>query len=303
MYDGVKRGEMEEQREEGRGGEERRKGGEQRADVMKEKRPKRRVYEGRIGEGEDDEDWGGRSAEAKGDEERKYGEQEQSGRRKDKNGCTNERGTDDFPSRDKTRTRDTHLPPPFTPFPAPPIFITEPSPSARADESLSDGEWHVLHFAPATPDVLGVSRSGWAALRSSLELVGAFGDEADDGIPILHLDSGSDVLDMRRSEWAVHAGVPAVEGRASGRAVSPSSSLLETRHKSIYYILSNVVAVLGTVPRHKSIYYLSLYKIIHVCLKPFKLRFWEIKTEALEALGPDPWKRSINSTSSGLLVP
>jgi hypothetical protein len=47
---------------------------------------------------------------------------------------------------------------------------------------------------------------------------------------------------------------------------------------------------------------LSLYKIIHVCLKPFKLRFWEIKAEALEALGPDLWKRSINGASSGLLA-
>jgi hypothetical protein len=29
---------------------------------------------------------------------------------------------------------------------------------------------------------------------------------------------------------------------------------------------------------------LSLYKIIRVCLKLFKLRFWEIRPEALEAL-------------------
>lgn len=111
-----------------------------------------------------------------------------------------------------------------------------------------------------------MSRSGWAAPRSSLELVGAFGDEADDDVPILRLVSGSDVLNVGRSEWAVRAGVPttfgnedgeddesvpsggwwegerrargrsdgveeravaegtAVEGRALGRAVSPSSS-------------------------------------------------------------------------------
>jgi hypothetical protein len=49
--------------------------------------------------------------------------------------------------------------------------------------------------------------------------------------------------------------------------------------------------------------YLPLYKIIHVCLMPFKLRFWEIRPEALEALGPDLCKRSINGTFSGLLTP
>ncbi|KAJ7900718.1 hypothetical protein B0H14DRAFT_2556170 [Mycena olivaceomarginata] len=38
-------------------------------------------------------------------------------------------------------------------------------------------------------------------------------------------------------------------------------------------------------------------------IKPFKLRFWEMKPEALEALGPDLWKHSINGTSSGLLAP
>ncbi|KAJ7792363.1 hypothetical protein B0H14DRAFT_3563770, partial [Mycena olivaceomarginata] len=38
--------------------------------------------------------------------------------------------------------------------------------------------------------------SGWAAPRSSLELVGAFGDEADDGVPILRLVSGFDILNV-----------------------------------------------------------------------------------------------------------
>jgi hypothetical protein len=57
------------------------------------------MYQGRIGEGEDDEeDWGGRNAGAEGDKERKYGEQGQSGRRKDKDGCTNERGKNDVPT-------------------------------------------------------------------------------------------------------------------------------------------------------------------------------------------------------------
>jgi hypothetical protein len=32
---------------------------------------------------------------------------------------------------------------------------------------------------------------------------------------------------------------------------------------------------------------LPLCKITYVCLKPFKLRFWEIGPEALEALGLD----------------
>jgi hypothetical protein len=49
--------------------------------------------------------------------------------------------------------------------------------------------------------------------------------------------------------------------------------------------------------------YLSLYKIVSVCPKPFKLRFWEIRPEAWEALGPDLWKRSIHGASSGLLAP
>jgi hypothetical protein len=35
----------------------------------------------------------------------------------------------------------------------------------------------------------------------------------------------------------------------------------------------------------------------------FKLRFWEIRPEALEILGSDYWKHSINSASSGLLAP
>ncbi|KAJ7836141.1 hypothetical protein B0H14DRAFT_2589873 [Mycena olivaceomarginata] len=35
----------------------------------------------------------------------------------------------------------------------------------------------------------------------------------------------------------------------------------------------------------------------------FKLRFWEIRPEALEALGPDLWKRSINGASLGLFGP
>jgi hypothetical protein len=49
--------------------------------------------------------------------------------------------------------------------------------------------------------------------------------------------------------------------------------------------------------------HLPLYKIIHVCLKLFKLCFWDIRPEALEALGPDFLKRSINSTFLRLLAP
>ncbi|KAJ7799463.1 hypothetical protein B0H14DRAFT_2617043, partial [Mycena olivaceomarginata] len=49
--------------------------------------------------------------------------------------------------------------------------------------------------------------------------------------------------------------------------------------------------------------YRLAHSLILTIILPFKLRFWEIKTEALEALGPDPWKRSINGTSSGLLAP
>jgi hypothetical protein len=41
---------------------------------------------------------------------------------------------------------------------------------------------------------------------------------------------------------------------------------------------------------------------LSVCLSVrslFKLRFWEIRPDALEALCPDLWKRSINGASSG----
>jgi hypothetical protein len=59
----------------------------------------------------------------------------------------------------------------------------------------------------------------------------------------------------------------------------------------------------GRINSHHHSMCLPLYEIIHVCLKPFKLRFWDIRPEALEALGPDLWKRSINGTFSGLLAP
>jgi hypothetical protein len=49
---------------------------------------------------------------------------------------------------------------------------------------------------------------------------------------------------------------------------------------------------------------LPLYKLCSLSVRSlFKLRFWEIRPEALEVLGPGLWKCSINGASSGLLAP
>ncbi|KAJ7891710.1 hypothetical protein B0H14DRAFT_3126309 [Mycena olivaceomarginata] len=219
MYDSVKRGEMEEQRKESRGGGRRGgrggcsgrvEGGRGNTEQTGRADEKKDVSRTDRGGGEDDEeDWGGGNGERK---EMRKGSTTKTGARMKEGRMTYRHinssslflplGSACDPYAGSPRAtrpaRRKSVWVGIAPLPHPPdinaletrIFLhPHPSPAPPNIRNRATTirprrrvalRRRVVHPArpSATPDVLGVSRSGWAAPRSSLELVGAFGDEA-----------------------------------------------------------------------------------------------------------------------------